>query len=146
MSSIRKQAGDTIIEVLVVLVVLSTAFSIAYTTASRGLRAARVAQEHSEALQFLSSQVELLRVSDASSNIFTPSSPFCLNDRNVVVRPGCSRGIDIDGSGQGLYNISITYLRNAARPERSVFNLTVRWDGPGTSGPQSETILYKKHR
>jgi type II secretory pathway pseudopilin PulG len=76
----RAQAGDTIVEVLIVLTVLSLAFSIAYATANKGLAQAQNAQEHSQALGRLDSQVELLRTAFANHLLGDPvtTTPFCL--------------------------------------------------------------------
>lgn len=56
-----RQRGDTIVEVMIVLAVLGFAFAISFATANHSLILARNAEEHSEALQFLQSQVEQLR-------------------------------------------------------------------------------------
>lgn len=44
------QRGDTIIEVLIVLAILSFAFSVSLATASKSLKQSRSAEEHSRAL------------------------------------------------------------------------------------------------
>ncbi len=167
----RRQSGDTIVEVLIVLTVLSSAFAISYATANRATLTSRQSQEHSEALQYLNAQVELLRTfapNDPAHIFTTTHGSFCLAGSPVaVVRttpveltvpdvaaadnlslypPACSGGTD------GRYKFSITYLHDlAASPPNSavlnadIFILRVRWDGLTGSGIQQETIKYKLH-
>ncbi len=59
---VRGQAGDTIIEVMVALSVLSFSLAMSYKTADGGLSASLVAEQHSQALGILDSQVEELRL------------------------------------------------------------------------------------
>ncbi|MDB5175937.1 MAG: hypothetical protein JWM81_795 [Candidatus Saccharibacteria bacterium] len=162
LSHSRAQAGDTIIEVLIVLAILSTSFALAYSTATRGLSAARQAQEHSEALQFISSQVELLRNVDNTSLAYdTGKGSFCMTGANTAVHlnggytapstaaaddatkypVACTRGLDLEGNGQGLYRLSISYDALTNR-----FKVYVRWDGPGSRGPQQESITVRQYK
>ncbi|HET8991430.1 MAG TPA: prepilin-type N-terminal cleavage/methylation domain-containing protein, partial [Candidatus Saccharimonadales bacterium] len=56
------QAGDTIIEVMIVLAILSMSFGISYATANKSLNGSLNAQEHSAALGILDTQLEDLRI------------------------------------------------------------------------------------
>lgn len=74
------QRGDTIIEVLMVLAILSLSFGISYATANRGIAQSENAQEHSQALGVLNGQLEELR-SQIENNLasFPPASGyFCM--------------------------------------------------------------------
>lgn len=79
------QGGDTIVEVLIAITIVSLILGGAYVTSHNSLDATLDAQEHSNALQLAQAQIELLR-SDATtgSQIFsTPVSPtsfFCLTN------------------------------------------------------------------
>ena len=159
-SSNRRQAGDTIVEVLIVLTILSLAFSISYATATRGLAASRQAQEHSEALQFLTSQIELLRTADKDNIAFTGSNSFCMTAQNTAVAfasgytvtplardddytkypLACTKGPDLVGDGRNLYRLSIT---RGTTGNHTQFTMYARWVGPGTAGLQQEKIVYR---
>ena len=80
-TKLHNSAGDTIVEVMIVLAVLGLAFAISYATANHGLIQARNAEEHSEALGLLDSQVELLRAafSQNISAVNAPSDIFCMD-------------------------------------------------------------------
>jgi len=56
----RKQNGDTLIEVMIALAIIGSVIAISYATASRALRTGRAAQERTEAVKFVESQVESL--------------------------------------------------------------------------------------
>lgn len=107
MSRVRNaQGGDTIVEVLIVLAVLGMALGVSYATANHSLLNARQAQEHSEALEIIQAQIELLRTAPRNyPAIFdtTPTNPpnihaygFCMNGTAVV-----------DLTASNLYNYSV---------------------------------------
>jgi prepilin-type N-terminal cleavage/methylation domain-containing protein len=56
-----KQRGDTLVEVLMSIVVLSLVIVGAVTLMTRGLQATQIALEHSEVRQEVNSQIELLK-------------------------------------------------------------------------------------
>ncbi len=88
MKTINKlnQVGDTIIEVMVVLVVLSMSFGISYATANKGLGQSLNSQEHSEAVGIMNTQLEELRVALTTHPSGFPPSPgqyFCMTGDNT---------------------------------------------------------------
>ena len=76
------QSGDTIVEVLISIAVLSLVLTAAFVTSNRSLQGVRDAQEHSEALSILQGQVETLLASDkpTQDSIFdgADNKNFCL--------------------------------------------------------------------
>ena len=161
------QRGDTIVEVLIALAILGSAFGISYATASKGLQAARNAEEHSQALQYINKQAELLRAAagntdaNAPTGIFKQTVPFCLLETPpspVQVIPFTSGWVpasqqpdnDVQNaatkypggcSADNLYYYSIRYVTGS----NDVFQILIRWEGLGTLGAQQETISYKVH-
>jgi type II secretory pathway pseudopilin PulG len=141
--------GDTIIEVLIVLAVLSLAFAISSATASKSLTSARNSEEHSRALGQLTSQVEMLRTKAAQQDFSAPSGPFCMTSTNTY--KAFTAGSDVKqldslnypseciDTGQ-LYYASITY--NTA----GYYELNVRWQGLSLNSQiQDEKFLYRVH-
>lgn len=152
-------SGDTIVEVLIVLAVLSFSFGISYATATSGLNKSQTSEEHSETIGVLNSQVELLRaaVSAQNASVFpTSGGTFCMNssDQPVAFATGytlpASAALDSAGgyagypaaciSANGLYHTSIVY--NSAQ---NLFDVTVRWDGVGNEGPQQAEFTYRTY-
>ena len=76
----RSQAGDTIVEVMIALAVIGAVIGTSYAISARSLRLGRQAQERTEALKLVESQVELIKTAAQGKNtaIFTSSSDFCL--------------------------------------------------------------------
>lgn len=158
----RHESGDTIVEVLIVLTVLSLAFSYAYATANRGLAQARNAQEHSQALGVLNGQVEMLRTAFAKEILKEPpTQAFCmaysntgeLEDVRVVgYNIPADRKLDaVDTTdnkyprqciSENLYHSSIKY-EPAGGNSRAYFKIRVRWVGLGSFGNQQEEFVYK---
>jgi prepilin-type N-terminal cleavage/methylation domain-containing protein len=143
--------GDTIIEVLIVLAVLSLALAMSYATADRGLRQSRNAEEHSQALGVLTSQVELVRKAVANqTNVFITNQPFCMT-ANATPVTGFASGAGVaDPKTDALagypaackngafYNQSITYDST-----NGTFTFRIHWDGQGDLGRQQELMTYR---
>lgn len=81
----RSQRGDTIVEVLIALSVISLILVGAFVTSNRSAAATRDSQEHAEASQLLMSQIELVRTmvagytNDATDPLTTGASLFCID-------------------------------------------------------------------
>ncbi len=129
------------VEVLICLAILGLAISISYTTANRSLLVARNAQEHSAALQYLNSQVELARADATDANIYT-SGTFCMDSATgKPIIPGCSVGQN------NLYQVANSYVQTPplAPGPQDVFTFGITW--PGVNGSQQqEHITYKIHQ
>jgi len=167
------QTGDTIVEVLIALAILGSAFGISYATANKGLIQARNAEEHSQALEYLDKQIELLHLAagndDAKTNgIFTMNAKaFCLkpttpadNAKPVTVIPFTSGWIpDSKPTDQDLQNADTNYPADCVQSgppyylsitytkgsNDDVFKALVRWNGIGSLGAQQESLSYKLH-
>jgi prepilin-type N-terminal cleavage/methylation domain-containing protein len=156
------QAGDTIIEVMVVLAVLGLAIGISYATANRSLLAARGAQENSEATQLVQSQVEYLRAyaridpSDTSHYIFTPNRVFCFDPNGNIDATFTGTAVDnppanYPTSGACLqgtrYYLSISYDDGSSSPggAKDTFTVKAYWEDVQGQGNDSVTLVYRIH-
>lgn len=139
--------GDTIIEVLIVLTILSFAFAIASATSTGSLTRSRNSQEHSQALGLLNSQIELLRKAiDYGDPKLQAAQPFCLvgvsvtpinssvNLQNPDAYPQCKSG--------SYYGQNIKYVP-AAGSTPAYYELAINWDGAGSLGKQRELMYYR---
>lgn len=119
----KNQRGDTIVEVLISIAVVSLVLSASYALANRSTQATRQSQERSEALKFAEEQMEKVKTYlsiSGSDDII--SDDFCitgagasLNVTNVASDPNaCSKGpdnryrmaVDVDGD---TYRVSSTW-------------------------------------
>jgi prepilin-type N-terminal cleavage/methylation domain-containing protein len=147
--------GDTIIEVMVTLAILGLAFGISYATANRSLLLARNAQEHSEALQDLNSQVELVRADSADPTLFlvTPGMVFCMDPATDLEAASASSSfVSVSTttgcvlSGPEGYTEMVTYAPSpVGGVNEDLFTFQIDWSGVGDLGPQHEQIEYKVH-
>lgn len=92
-----KQRGDTLVEVLMSLMVLSIVIVSAVTLMTRGLQAAQNALEHSETRQAVNSQIELLKylrdrnaISKVSTDGVTWASIISTSNTNATDYSGCT--------------------------------------------------------
>lgn len=136
--------GDTIVEVMIALSLLAFALTTSYSTVTRSLQTARNAQEHSEALQFLDSQVELARADAADTTLYSSFGNFCMTPaatRVAIIDPACTTGVE------GFYKMRNTYTPSTAFGiTQDIFTFTVTWPGAGQLGQQYEEISYKIHK
>lgn len=144
-----KEQGDTIVEVLIAIAVVSLVLGGAYVTTNRSLLATRSAQERSIALKLAESQLERLKAKIATTpqQIFGPTAPttFCISNTNTVINAVTtpnSCGLNSAGavsSVQPVFNIRIVRVNNQ-------FNLTETWDsvnGKTTDKLQMKYRLYQ---
>lgn len=123
--SISKQAGDTIVEVVIAVAVVSSVLVGAFTVSSSSVRAIRDSEEHSEALQLLQGQVELLRAAAGTKGTLTAfslTSPFCL-DGALNHYPNT----DSHCLANSLYQLSITGPASPSSTSTSTFYLQAKW-------------------
>ena len=155
---IKNSSGDTIVEVLIVLAVLSLAFAISYSTANRALNGSRNAQEHSETQNALNSQIEKLRSAFSSGVTVPEDRPFCMKEDGTVASFATTTPIPASASADtfsapaypadcvnGYYHYSIAYT-GATPAQKGYFDVRVRWDGPGSTGRQQVQTSYKTYK
>lgn len=138
----NKQAGDTIVEVLIAVAVIAMILAGAFVVTSRSTGAVRDSEEHAQALQFLQGQVELLRAAASRSGGLpaTLTTPFCLDTNQQYYQPAARYGQCVLG---GRYNVSIT--STTATPVvngTTTFNLVASW--PSMTGNTATVYLAYK--
>jgi prepilin-type N-terminal cleavage/methylation domain-containing protein len=161
------QRGDTIVEVLIALAIISSVLAGAFLVVQRSAYAVRDGQERGEMLQILQGQVELVRqlsltATDTSSGVFStaPSKFFCVDVdsasptyRKRVDSAGMTAIPPIDSDDyasynsactniQGLYNVAVTYTPSAGPANPAAFKFYGRWDRLG-GGKNEEQLVYR---
>lgn len=144
----RLQArGDTIVEVLLAIAVISTVLSLAYVTVRRATNNARQAQERGVATKLLESQAERLKSiapdepDPPAASIFTDNN-FCLDTSSVrkpVTDGACKvyeTGEPHVGGGDVEYRLEITRSGND-------FTIFCKWDRAGGDGEEQASISYR---
>ncbi len=148
----NNQFGDTIIEVLIALTIISLAVGLAYGVATRSLKSARQSQERLEALKLVEGQVEQIKALSYSNpnpanDIFTEGRVFCIDNGVKVTSPSVAfTDLNNDNLDQyapqciinGQYHLGIKANSNGNSNEFSVY---ARWYGIG--GLAKEEVLNK---
>lgn len=148
----RRERGDTIVEVLIAIAVVSLILGGAYVTTNRSLQATRGAQERAVALKLGESQIERLKAlmsssSTASSVMAVPTgTQFCIGytTGKPVNLPHNECNLNTDGTYTGnepIFHISIT--RGGA--SGNDFVLTETWvdvSGRNTNNLQLRYRVY----
>jgi type II secretory pathway pseudopilin PulG len=137
----RRQRGDTIVEVLISLTIVSVVLGGAYVTTNKSLLATRGAQERGNALKLAESQVEQLKgvIATDPDDVFNPGapSPFCIDSSGVVATsdPDCT--VNTGGTAttaEPKFNLSIT---------RSGNTFTIRNSWTNVAGKVTDQLQIK---
>lgn len=140
------ERGDTIVEVLIAIAVISLILGGAYVTTNRSLQATRAAQERSTALKLAESQVERIKGLAASNPdlVFNGPTPFCISaatDQPVAASDDACRvneaGVATDD--EPVFHITIDRLVNDFTVTETWFNVS----GRNTDSLQLRYRLYE---
>jgi type II secretory pathway pseudopilin PulG len=132
--------GDTIIEVLIAIAVVSSMLGAAFAVTNHSLLNARQAQEHEEALKLLEGQFEQLNeLAINPSNQPSSGVKFCLSGLNVKLDPDPACTV---GNVPGGYHLQITRTTTVSN---DLYTGEVNWDGP-TGGNDNVSIVYGLYR
>lgn len=128
------QRGDTIVEVLVSVAILSIVLGTAYVTSSHSLRTGTDAGSRNQAVGYAQDQVERIK-SLARGGGTVPTDPrFCFNpDGSVRSLSGAER-CEITGTP---YFVVVEY---DSAPTRQVYTVTVRWES--ADGREDQMVLH----
>ena len=134
------QTGDTIVEVLIAVVIVSVVLTGAFVSSNHNIKAIRQAQEHTEALKYAESQLEQLQSASANpaTNIFSIAAPtFCM-----------SAGSPNATAGSCSITNGITYTVEDSRTGSGPYDFTstVTWASVDGSGTDRVSLTYKLNR
>ena len=139
------ERGDTIVEVLISIAVVSLILGGAYVTTNNSLQGTRASQERSDSLKVAESQLEALKsmaLSDPDTIFGSPTStPFCISNGAVQSATNARCKVSAEGTQTTIepaYNISITKNGNT---------FTIRNSWSGLKGKQERlNLTYKVYR
>ncbi|HSW99823.1 MAG TPA: prepilin-type N-terminal cleavage/methylation domain-containing protein [Patescibacteria group bacterium] len=90
MNTRRGQSGDTLVEVLISIVIVSTVIGGAFVVSNKSLQSTRSTQERSNALKLSEAQIEQLRglIASDPTQVFGAGVPttFCMNSSSGVTK------------------------------------------------------------
>lgn len=129
------QNGDTIVEVMMAIAIVSAVLVGAFVATNRSSQTTRTAQERGEALKWAEAQVELLKAAadTGTPNLNDPSNPtpFCISGTLIVAASTA-------GCRPGLYRIAIT-----KQPVPSAYVTQVTWSNLSGGSDNNVQLDYK---
>ncbi|MEO6513365.1 MAG: prepilin-type N-terminal cleavage/methylation domain-containing protein [Candidatus Saccharimonadales bacterium] len=141
------QRGDTIVEVLIALAIISSVLAGAFFVTNRSAQNIRDTEEHTQALQLLQGQIEQIRTMASDPNATNGQFPpqLCFDDKGVI--QSASSANDFTTCTDNLNGTSgVTYGFNTVKSNlpgnMRLFTSVVKWDGLHGQ-TNSETLLYK---
>jgi prepilin-type N-terminal cleavage/methylation domain-containing protein len=140
---LRSERGDTLVEVLIAIGVISLILGGAFVMTNRSLQGTRNAQERVNGVKLVEAQIEQIKglAATDSDEIFGTSTPasFCISNAGAVVpSTNAACRVDISGaatSAEPIYNLAVT---------RSANTFTIRNTWNRVSGGQ--TSVEMKYR
>lgn len=149
------KAGDTIVEVMLAMTVVSLVLTGAFVSSSKAFHGGRLSQERGEALKLAEAQIENLKALAATGTVdifdasllvscthTEASKPARKDIGSLTVMPA----LDADDFGaypnecrDNLYHMSLEYQSST-----NLFFARSRWEGP-TNGRQEVLLTYRVH-
>ncbi|HKU19221.1 MAG TPA: hypothetical protein VJP80_08220 [Candidatus Saccharimonadales bacterium] len=145
-----RERGDTIVEVLISVAVVSLILGGAYVVSNNSLQSTRAAQERSNALKLAESQIEQVKglVANNPNALFSAAAPanFCIDNTGAV--------IDTTGSNKAKCSMDTTGTPTTRQPvftiaitrSGQVFTLNETWiDVSGRNNDQLQ-LIYRVYQ
>lgn len=155
------ERGDTIVEVMIVLAILSFAIIISYSSANRSLADARQSEQNSYAAELAQSQIEQIRSMVTSSNHTTTGvisnmglqamsgEPFCMSNGAEILTTAAALltpnpCAPTNTSGGVVFTISDTLAQPVPPlPALDSFQVLVTWPDALGQGQDTVTLSYQ---
>lgn len=142
---IRNQRGDTIVEVLIAIAVVSLVLVTAYATSTRNINTLEDTQEHSEALQLAQTQIEYLHDATQAAR-GTASSGGCFDNAGAPMPSGSSNckvdASDTPTGAQPQFQIVLTSTPTSAG--LNIYQVQVTWQSLLGGQTNNVTLYYQQ--
>lgn len=153
------QRGDTIVEVLISIAIVSMILGGAYVMTNRSLQATRGSQERSNALKVVEAQLETLKSVAGGANTNTVMgaigvpAEFCIVPTTLAVSSAATAnncrfdvlGNAYTGNSQPIYKITISRTPIAGG-EGYTFTIKNTWDSIISKNTEQTTMSYRIYK
>jgi type II secretory pathway pseudopilin PulG len=121
----RTEAGDTIVEVMIAIAVISSVLVGAFLVSSTSTRSVQDTGERAQALQVAQSQVEMIRAYVGGGGSFSPATNYCMqaSDSYKMSVSDTNNCDPADNASRGA-QFRPTFTKNGP-----TYTVTVTWDG-----------------
>lgn len=140
------ERGDTVVEVLIAIAVVSLILGGAFVTSDRSLQGTRSAEERSNALKMAETQLEAIKYLAASNPtvIFGGTTPpsFCLNGSAAYASSSATCTVDATGAPttvEPAYHVAVTRSGNT-------FTVRTTWTRAGSDKQNSVELKYRAYQ
>jgi Tfp pilus assembly protein PilV len=125
------QAGDTIIEVLIAIAIITFVLASAYALSRRSIAATQDTQEHTQAQKLVEGQIEYLRAAGSiGTNMCFDNSGAAVADSTAACTAATATGSTVP------YSLTIT------TPDSVTYTVSATWDSL-LGGKNNVTMVYK---
>jgi len=138
------ERGDTLVEVLIAIAVISLILGGAFVMTNRSLQGTRDAQERVNATKLVEGQIEQIKNLAAidSEDLFAATGSFCIDSTGTVVAASTA-GCRVDSSGgtpteEPIYSLAITRSGNT-------FTVRNTWADIRGSGQNNVEMKYRAY-
>lgn len=144
----NNQRGDTIVEVLISIAVVSLILGGAYVTTNRSLQNTRATEERGNGLKLVESQIEQLKglVASNPDAVFGAGTPasFCIASGTVSSSTAAACKVDSSGNApsattQPVYSLSIVRSTNT-------FTVRNQWESSRGTTTEQVTMTYRVYQ
>ncbi len=148
----RRQAGDTIVEVLIASVLVGAVLVSSFTIANKSSTQIRAAQQRGEALKVAGQAIEIIRSKPTAAYELTPEVAYCDDIGSKINAIGPNKPINpLTSDLSSDYNNACLTTLGGARYYTSVtrksdnitFEIHTRWDKTGGGERQDITLSYR---
>ena len=148
----RQDRGDTFVEVILAIALISIVLVGAFNIIGASYRTAMLSKERVEAVSLAQQQAERLRLkrdNHMASGAYNPANPF---DATVFPQTGELLNADLSkrtcggGCVDGLYTTTLTVVPNAIAVSGNTlktYSIKVQWTQAGTSDTNETEIIFK---
>lgn len=137
----RRQAGDTIVEVLIAISIVSLVLTSAYIVTNKNSQTMQAIQEKTQAQKLVERQIELLR-----SATTTPSTLFCFSDDLGTTATDMTQ-CTFDQNGQFTNDTSSVQYKMSISPNTpsaNTFQISATWVRLGGGSGNITMSYYEK--
>ena len=145
--SALNQIGDTIVEVLISMTILTLVLTVTYVSVSHSLRSGIDSSNRQQALSLAQQQVEIIKSAAANNqavlSVYQTAGDFCIIAANVGAAPqyGRTNGASCNPVAGTLFDIIDTYTPGAPGVP-GLFTINATWLGGPSGNTTSQLTLY----
>jgi len=144
----HNQSGDTIIEVLICIAVVSLVLAGAYVSTNRNTLLTLDAQEHGQALKLVETQLEFLRAAAQPNPAFSLGVNNCFDNTGTLQVDNSHAGSDpcwqqTDGTSAPAGQEPTYKMKVVLSSAPNTYKVSATWDTPvGTAKDDGNVTMY----